>query len=374
MNIRLAQLNPIIGDLQGNTNKIKSAIDQAREEDIDVLVFPELIICGYPPMDLLERDDFIALCYKANEEIIAYSHGITIIFGSITPNDSGLGRRIFNSAIVVQDGECIDIINKTLLPTYDIFDDLRYFEPNTVCKTTEIHGVMFGITVCEDIWYNDNERQYHYYEINPCQEQVNLGAELLVNVSASPYTKTKPVSRSGMLMKHAQTYGVPILYCNQIGANTEVVYDGDSLAISSDGTLVARANQLEEDNVDIEFDLTSRRIKKNNKTQLQRAVGVEEGIFKALTLGLRDYLTKTGITDKVILGLSGGIDSALVSVVAAEAIGPQNVIAVTMPSEYSSEGSVTDSQLLAQNLGIELLEIPIQDIVDSYRTQPYPFI
>lgn len=373
MNFRLAQLNPTIGDIEGNSAKVIASIDEARQDGIDFIVFPELVTCGYPPLDLLERDDFLTLCYEKTEEIIAASMGIGVIFGSVTPNESGMGRRIYNSAMVARNGVLVDTIHKTLLPTYDVFDDLRYFEPNTVCKNIEIDGIAIGITVCEDIWFNDNERQYHYYDINPCQEQVNLGADLLINISASPYTKTKPVSRSGMLSKHAQNYGVPILYCNQAGANTEIIFDGDSLAINPDGHLVGRANQLEEDSFDIDFNELTKKLEPNTGTKSERAVGLEEGMFKALTFGLKDYMLKTGVADKVVLGLSGGIDSALVSVIAAEALGPKNVVAVTMPSEYSSEGSVSDSEKLAENLGIKLLEIPIQNIVDSYTSELNPF-
>ena len=363
MNIRLAQLNPTIGDIRGNTDKVIASIDEAKADGFDLLIFNELITCGYPPMDLLERKDFLEAIYEANNEILTRTHGITIIYGTVKPNPSSVGRKIFNSAIVARDGIEIAQINKTLLPTYDIFDDLRYFEPNNEFQLVDLNGIKFGISICEDIWYNDNEIQYHNYDVNPIEKLCELGAELIVNVSASPYSKTKTESRSHMLCSHSKEFGKSVLYVNQVGANTEIIFDGDSLATDSNGEIIARAPIFEEANLDLFFDGHLKAMHENAVThQLKK----EEQLFKSLVFGLREYLAKTELTSDVLLGLSGGIDSALVSVIATEAMGPKHVHVFTMPSEFSSEGSVNDSVQLAKNLGINIDEISIREIYDQF--------
>ncbi len=373
MKIRLEQLNPVIGDLSGNKEKILNSIQKARKEDIDLLLLPELIVCGYPPMDLLEKEVFREMCYEINDEIVQATSQITVVFGSVTPNQKGVGRKCCNSAIVAQNGKEIARIHKALLPTYDVFDDLRYFEPGDTFEPIEINGISFGITVCEDIWFNDNEINYHTYSVNPAEELVKKGAGAIINISASPFTKTKPISRVGMLQKHADELNVPLFYVNQVGANTELIFDGDSLALDNSGKIISRAKRFHETHIDLEYITESGEINPINDTSSRLdAPPKMESMFNGLVLGLRDYLSKTGISDKVILGLSGGIDSALVSVVAKEALGADNVLAVTMPSEFSSEGSVSDSQKLAGNLGIELMEIPIKPIYDSFLSQLEP--
>ncbi len=366
MNIRLQQLNPTIGDLNNNVRSIKQAIQQAEADNIDLLVLPELTVCGYPPMDLLERDAFREAVYNANREIVREVGSITVIFGSVTPNVSGTGRQCFNSALVVRQGSVVAQINKTLLPTYDVFDDLRYFEPNDHFECVEIEGIKLGITICEDIWYNENDIQYHTYQINPAEELVTRGARAIFNISASPFTKTKPESRAGMLQDHARRFGVPVFYSNQVGANTELVFDGDTMVISSQADIIARAPLFEENFVDVEWDHTND-VVQNIGQQPHEVPSKPEGIFKGLAFGLRDYLRKTGIAEKVVLGLSGGIDSTMVACIAAEALGPRNVVGITMPSEFSSKGSISDSERLAQNLGIELHKLSIKDIYDRFE-------
>jgi len=372
VNIRLAQLNPTIGDLSGNKNLMLESIQKAKEDEVDLLVLPELIVCGYPPQDLLEREIFREMCYEINEEIIASSEGLALIFGSITQNH-GLGRKVFNSAIVAQHGKEIGRVHKALLPTYDVFDDLRYFEPGNEFEPIEINGIPFGITVCEDIWFNDNEINYHTYKVNPAEVLAKKGAQAIINVSASPFTKTKPISRVGMLQKHADELDLPLFYVNQVGANTELIFDGDSLALNKDGEIKSRAKRFATTFIDVAFDPVTKEVEAIGNTSSRLDVPERiESMFNGLVLGTRDYLSKSKAAKKVILGLSGGIDSALVAVIAKEALGAENVIAVTMPSEFSSKGSVSDSETLANNLGIKLHEIAIKTIYDSYLDQLKP--
>lgn len=372
MNIRLAQLNPTIGDLSGNKTLILDSIEKARENGVDLLVLPELIVCGYPPQDLLEREVFREMCYVINNEIIASSEGLTVIFGSITEN-YGLGRKVFNSAIVAKHGMEIGRVHKALLPTYDVFDDLRYFEPGNEFEPIEINGIPFGITVCEDIWFNDNEINYHTYKVNPAEVLAKKGAQAIINVSASPFTKTKPISRVGMLQKHADELDLPLFYVNQVGTNTELIFDGDSLAINKNGDVKSRAKRFASTYIDVEFNPSTKEVNAIGDTSARLDVPERiESMFNGLVLGVQDYLRKSKAAKKVILGLSGGIDSALVAVIAKEALGAENVIAVTMPSGFSSKGSVSDSEALAQNLGIKLHEIGIKPIYDSYLDQLEP--
>ncbi|MFY0698842.1 MAG: NAD+ synthase [Balneola sp.] len=370
--IRLAQLNPTIGDLIGNKNLITEAIRKASEDKIDILILPELIVCGYPPQDLLERAVFRESCYRINNEVIESTGETAVVFGSISEN-YGTGRKIFNSAIVAQNGKEIARVHKALLPTYDVFDDLRYFEPGNEFEPISINGVSFGITVCEDIWFNDNEINYHTYSVNPAEVLADKGAQAIINVSASPFTKTKPVSRVGMLQKHADELNIPLFYVNQVGANTELIFDGDSLALNKDGEIKNRAKRFASTYIDVEFDASTKEVEAVGNTSSRLDVPERiESMFNGLVLGVQDYLRKSKAAKKVILGLSGGIDSALVAVIAKEALGAENAIAVTMPSEFSSAGSVSDSETLAQNLGIKLHEIAIKSIYDSYLDQLKP--
>jgi len=370
VNIRLQQINPAIGDLLGNKNLIIEAIQNAETDNIDLLILPELCVCGYPPMDLLERDDFIASAIETNREIVSATKSATVIFGAITPNESGTGRKLFNSAIIAQNGHECQIVHKALLPTYDVFDDLRYFEPNMIFEPVNINGFNFGVTICEDIWYNENEYQYHNYTINPAQKLVEKGAQAIINISASPFTKTKPLSRLKMLKTHAIKLGVPVFYANQVGANTELVFDGASAAIDNKGKIIADTELFTPQYTDVQFGGQFITAAKKIKNQFEWPK--EKLIFNALKAGLEDYLSKTNFTNSVVLGLSGGIDSALVCTIAAEAIGPEQVLAVTMPSQFSSDGSITDSEKLAQNLGVRLEKITIKQLYDSYITQLKP--
>lgn len=373
MNIRLQQLNPTIGDLSGNKTRILDAIQKAEADGIEFLLLPELAVCGYPPADLVERPVFRELCYQVNSEIISATKNIAVVFGSLTPNHSRVGRTCFNSAIVAQNGAEIARVHKALLPTYDVFDDLRYFEPGTEFEPVVINGVPFGITICEDIWFNDNEIQYHIYDINPAQILAEKGVQSIINISASPFTRTKPVSRTQMLCNHAKELGLPVFYVNQVGAQTELIFDGDSMVIDATGYITCRAARFVSTYIDVEFDTKSGFINGGIYSDCEREKPNPNAVtFGALKLGISDYLCKSGAAEKVVLGLSGGIDSALVCVLAVEALGAENVLGVTMPSDFSSEGSISDSQLLANNLGIELQTIPIKPVFQAFTDQLNP--
>ncbi len=365
MKIRITQLNPTVGDIDGNKNKIIKELKKAEKDDIELLVLPELVLLGYPPMDLLERKSFCDYVYKTANDIISKTGETALIFGTITPNESGKGRKIFNSAIVAHRGKVLTTVHKTLLPTYDIFDEFRYFEPNKSWKSFNFNGVPFGLTICEDIWNNQNEYQYHTYEVNPSKNLKDAGAKVLVNISASPFSKHKPELRLQMLSNHATRLNMPIIYANQVGANTEIIFDGDSIFINGNGHVCERASLFEEMHIDAELDAKELEFRPLTHTHYE-SMSMEERLFKALVLGLRDYVTKSKITEKVLIGLSGGIDSTLVAVIAAEALGKENVMGITMPSRYSSSGSITDSELLARNLGIEFKELAIKSIYDTF--------
>lgn len=369
MKVRVQQLNPTIGDVHGNKGLIIGALKAAGPSETDLLILPELVVTGYPPMDLLEREAFLESVYQVNSEIVAATRDVktAVIFGTVTPNTSGFGRKCYNSALVARDGAVVAEIHKTLLPTYDVFDDLRYFEPNNTFGCVELMGTKLGITICEDIWYNENDIQYHTYEVNPAEELAQKGAEAIVNISASPYTKTKPGSRQTMLQKHAHELDLSVFYANQVGANTDLIFDGDSMIIDADARIIARAPLFEESFLDVEWDAKANKVQAQDpETAIAKVPEKMDGMFKALVFGLRDYLEKTQIAEKVVLGLSGGIDSALTACIATEALGSENVLGVTMPSKFSSEGSVSDSEHLARNLGIELQQFSVKELYQQF--------
>lgn len=375
MKIRIEQLNPTLGDLSGNKERIVEAVKQAEKKGIELLILPELVTCGYLPMDLLERPDFREANYRLNREVIEVTGNTAVIFGCITGNESNLGRPCFNAAILAQNGQKKAEIHKTLLPTYDVYDELRYFEPNDEFKVVDFGNTKLGITICEDIWHNFHTGegiQYHRYRTNPAAKLKELGAEAIVNISASPFTKNKAETRRKMLSNQAQQIGLPIFYANQAGANTELISDGDSMALNKNGELIGSARLFEEDFFDIQWDPDSGSME-GSPGMVTKVPSRIEQMFKALVKGLQDYLKKTQVADKVVLGLSGGIDSALVACIAAEAIGPEKILGVTMPSEFSSGGSVTDSEKLAENLGIQLEKIAVNNLYEEYLQALNPF-
>lgn len=369
MKIRVAQINPTIGDLQGNSKLIEQAMADAEADAVDLLLFPELAVCGYSPLDLLERPAFLDDIYRTNEQLVNQTQNTAILFGTVTPNKSGAGRSCYNSAILAHGGETQAEVHKALLPTYDVYNELRYFEPDDTFECVDFKGHSLGITICEDIWHNF-ELPYITYDINPTKELVKNGAEAIFNLSASPYTRNKPGKRKQMLRQRAGEFNVPVFYVNQVGGNTELISDGDSMVIDHNADIVARAPLFEEAVVDTHWNPQKQSVKGIKKSpEVPQPI---EQMFHALRSGLRDYLQKTRITDKVVVGLSGGIDSALVAAIAVEALGAPNVVGITMPSKFSSEGSITDSQELAQNLGIDCHELPIKSIYEEFTQLLHP--
>ncbi|MCH8558864.1 MAG: NAD+ synthase [Balneolia bacterium] len=373
MKIRLVQLNPVVGDIAGNAEKILTFYTQAAGDGVDLVIFPELSICGYPPMDLLERKDFISSIEKYVGSLASQTGETALMIGAPVRNPEGKGRPLFNAAILAKNGKVMHITHKILLPTYDVFDEFRYFEPGDGSEPFELYGIRFGVTICEDIWNNENEVIYHVYDRSPAADQKKAGAEVLINISASPFTRKKPELRAQMLRNHAAELDLPIVYVNQAGANTELIFDGDSMYMDGNGKIISRMPLFEEGYIDIELQKENGIVEATASEPIQADIpGKEERLFKALVLGLKDYLKKTSFSGKALLGLSGGIDSALVAVIAAEALGPENVMAVTMPSEFSSAGSVSDSEKLAANLGINFEEIAVSPLYDGFLKQLQP--
>ncbi|MFN7981882.1 MAG: NAD+ synthase [Vicinamibacterales bacterium] len=353
MKIALLQINPTVGDLSGNAALIADAAARARHAGADLAVTPELALVGYLPRDLLLSNSFIARAWQEVERLARdLAEGPPVLVGLPEENPSDEGRPLFNSAVLLKGGKVQQQFRKALLPTYDVFDEDRYFEPFHGAQVVDIAGTRVGISICEDIW-NDRDfwkrRRYHH---DPVEELVRVGAQVIVNLSASPFSVGKHKRREEMLSSMARKYGVPLVYVNQFGGNDDLVFDGRSCGFSAAGSPLARAASFEADVV--VCDTTS-------TTSVGPAADLvaESEIWRALVLGTRDYARKCRFA-RVVLGLSGGIDSAITAAIAGEALGPQNVLGVLMPSPYSSQGSIDDSRELARNLGIETLTLPIE--------------
>ncbi|WAM33939.1 NAD+ synthase [Caldicellulosiruptor morganii] len=355
MKILLCQINPIVGDIEGNTKKIIEIVKSHREAK--VLIFPELAICGYPPKDLLFQKDFIAAIDRAIDKIAKEVEDSFVIVGA--PTKSHHVSKLFNSAIIFHQGKIEKIIHKTLLPSYDVFDENRYFVPSPAREVVTIEGINFGISICEDIW-NINNDENAMYDINVLDELYSKGARVFINLSASPYHYTKlETQRLKVLKDAAIKFGVPVIYVNQVGGNDELIFDGNSTVVSSSGKIKAKANEFEEDIVEVELE----NIDKMPEIEIHEDIS---WIKKALVLGIKDYFEKTGAAKKAVVGLSGGIDSSVVCCLAVEALGRENVLGVSMPSRYSSEHSIKDAKILAENLGIEFRVYPIEDVFRAY--------
>ena len=361
MNVAFAQINTTVGDLKGNGEKITAAYQKAAGAGADLVLFPELATCGYPPRDLLLKSRFIDRNLELLENLAKATGKTGIVIGYVGRNKSGVGREATNSVALLQNGRVVATRDKTLLPTYDVFDEDRYFEPATKNEVVEFNGRKIGLTVCEDVW-NDEDfwHDSRRYRLDPARELVKAGAELILNVSASPWHWGKNKIRQDMLASLAAKHGAPLLYCNLVGGNDELVFDGSSLAFDGKGKLIGEGAHFKEDFFIVDL--------KSPKPIEARPIVVEESIFNALVLGLRDYLHKCGFKSAV-LGLSGGIDSAITAVIAAEALGPENVRGVSLPSQFSSQGSLDDAAGLARRLGIRYDVIPIQPVFESAKQQ-----
>ncbi len=354
MKIALLQVNPTVGDLAGNARLIAAAAAEAGRLGADLAVTPELALVGYLPRDLLLSEDFVRQSWGRLQELARDWHGSPpTLVGLPEPNPSDQGRPLFNSAALVREGRVDQRFRKALLPTYDVFDEDRYFEPFHGAQILELAGQKVGISICEDIW-NDRDfwrrRRYHH---DPVEELVRAGATVIVNMSASPFSAGKHVRREEMIGSMAAKHRVPIAYVNQFGGNDDLVFDGRSCAFGADGAAFARGQSFGADVVMCDTSGTTRLGPASD-------LDVESEIWRALVLGTRDYATKCGFS-RVVLGLSGGIDSALTAAVAAEALGADQVLGVLMPSPFSSQGSVDDSLELAEQLGMPTMTLPIAD-------------
>ena len=361
MKIALCQIDPIIGNLEYNKQKIVQGYKKAVLADADLAIFPELSLVGYPPLDLVEKAEFRKAVNTAAREIASQTGSTGLIFGAITEDDDNVGTDIHNSAILCFEGEIRFIQHKTLIPNYDVFDEMRYFDSAESVSVFEFKNEKLGISICEDIW---NDADYWYkrrYHKDPIQDLLKQNASILINISASPYSYGKRAARKEMLSTLTKKDKVPLAYVCCVGAQTDLVFDGASMCFDSNGNLVKSGKAFEEDF--IVYDT-----KKENLPIAKCEGSFEEEILNSLIFGLKEYCTKLGFK-RVLIGLSGGMDSALVTYIAVKALGPENVDVVMMPSKYSSEGSIKDSEELIRNLGISSSTISIQPVVDSTINQ-----
>jgi NAD+ synthase (glutamine-hydrolysing) len=388
LRLAMAQINVVVGDVEGNAQKILEWMDRARDADADIVSFPELALTGYPPEDLLLKPQFIDANLAALEKVVSRTKDIAAIIGFVDRQDD-----IFNAAAIAQNGKLVTTYHKIYLPNYGVFDEFRYFQPGNRCPVLRMDRATIGVSICEDIWYPDGP---------VFQQALSGGAEIIINISSSPYHAGKRRWRERMLATRSSDNTVIVAYNNLVGAQDELVFDGDSLVFDENGDLVARGKQFEEDLVVVDLDIESvfrkrlhdprRRQQKLDSeettevfalTQRPRkytdlppaapphVLSEDAEIYRALVLGTRDYVAKNGFK-KVVLGLSGGIDSALTACVAVDALGSENVVGVLMPSEFSSRGSIEDAEQLGKNLRIELLTIPIGDVLESFITALKP--
>lgn len=359
MRVALLQINPTAGDLRGNSALIVRAVRAAHAQSADLAVTPELALMGYLPRDLLMSRGFVERSCRALAGIASeLKDAPPVLVGVATPNPAEMGRPLFNSAVLLHNGAAGPAFHKTLLPTYDVFDEDRYFEPAHGPQVLEWSGHRLGISICEDVW-NDRDfwRRRRYHE-DPIEVLAQTGVDAILNLSASPFTAGKQELRERMLAQMARRHRLPLAYVNQVGGNDDLIFDGRSCAFDAQGRLLARAKGFEDDVLVVDLSASAGGIAPDDFTP-------ESEIWRALVLGVRDYARKTGFR-QVLLGLSGGIDSALTAAIAADAMGPENVLGVMMPSIYSSQGSVDDSVDLARNLGIRTLTLPIGGIMSDY--------
>ena len=361
MKVTLAQLNPTIGDIQGNLAKVAKTLSECSQDSPDLVIFPELFLVGYPPRDLLERPSLIARTQAAIEELLKVSQNFghtAIIVGAPQPNQQPTGKGIHNSALLIYQGELLFTHHKSLLPTYDVFDEPRYFEPGNEDSVVKFKDSILGISVCEDAW-NDPalwpRRTYHH---DPIEVMAKRGAKLIINIAASPFYRSKERLRYNIVRSHARKHRIPFVFVNQVGANDELIFDGRSLCVDGAGDPIAVFPPFQEHLETISLDQAGVSISYEPQEEI-------ESVYQALVLGVRDYMEKCGF-NTAILGLSGGIDSAVTCCVAVEAVGSDNLVAVTMPGPYSSPGSVEDSEKLAENLGVKFWTVPISPVYEAY--------
>lgn len=364
MQIRLSQLNYHIGNFEANVRKIIDEIEIGKKLGDDLIVFAELSVCGYPPRDFLEFEDFIKRCEQAVQEIAQSCIDICAIVGAPIRNDDISGKGLFNAAFVLENGEIKQVVRKALLPNYDIFDEYRYFEPGRTFQVVHVAGHTIALTICEDLWNIEDP----LYIVHPMDELMRQQPDLMINIAASPFDFSHREDRIRILQKNAIKYQLPILYTNHVGAQTELIFDGGSMVVDADGSLIHELKYFEEDSFTVSFkgklDLDNSRANFDKRSKIER-------IHDALVLGIKDYFGKLGFK-KAVLGLSGGIDSAVVLYLAQKALGPENVRTLLMPSEFSSQHSIDDSVQLSKNLGTQYEIIPIKNLFENFRTDLKP--
>ncbi len=360
MKFALAQINPIVGDLKGNSGKIIDFATRAHQAGAALVVFPELCVTGYPPQDLLESKFFLEAVARTLDEIAhAVPAELGVILGAPVHNRAPKGKRLFNAALLYEAGELKAVVRKQLLPTYDVFDENRYFESADECAPITWHDRKLGIHVCEDMWNNEEQAPYQLYDENPIDALGHRGADLFINISASPFYVGKHAVRNRLIAESCQEHSIPFVYVNQVGANTEIIFDGDSRVHDAAGNLILNAPAFEEALLIWDEDELL-------ETPPAGQPGDIATLHDALVMGVRDYFEKTGAFSKALVGLSGGIDSAVTCALAVEALGADRVVGVTMPSKYSSSGSVDDSVALAEAYGIAFHNVPIVPAVSAF--------
>ncbi|MGY3168957.1 NAD+ synthase [Thermostichus sp. MS-CIW-15] len=368
MKVALLQLNYTVGDLSGNAERIRASVEAAAAKGAELAITSELALLGYPPRDLLLYPALIERVGQVLQQLAArLRESIPVVVGSVQPNPLPEGRPLYNAAAWLEGGQIRHWFQKSLLPTYDVFDEDRYFEPGSPPQPIEYRSRRVGFTICEDIWNDRDFWQHRRYHRDPVEEMARCGADVLINLSASPFSLGKQKLRVQMLGSLARKHALPILYVNQVGGNDDLIFDGASCALDCRGRVVAQAAAFAPDRLIVDVETLIHPLDESLEVQGSRWPAEPEAeLYEALVLGTRDYVSKCGFRE-VLLGLSGGIDSAVTAVIAADALGPGRVLGVLMPSPYSSPGSLTDAYQLAQNLGIPTLKLPIQSIMESYQ-------
>ncbi|MDI3520172.1 NAD+ synthase [Anaerophaga thermohalophila] len=370
MKLALVQLNYHIGNFESNSEKIISHIQDAKGRGVDLVIFSELAVCGYPPLDLLTRKEFVEASINTIETIASHCQGIGAVVGGPSLNPETRGKQLHNTAWFLADGKVKDVVHKTLLPNYDVFDEYRYFQANQEFKVINYKGRRIAITICEDLWDDQpSEADFarnNLYTLSPMQKLAPLKPDFMINIAASPFSYHQENVRKQVVCKKAAEYNMPIAYVNQIGANTELIFDGGSMMVNSEGNITHKLSTFSESFRDIDIDsvdnVSSDQLSETNPIEL---------IHNGLILGIRDYFQKSGL-QKAVLGLSGGIDSAVTAALAVKALGAENVHGLLLPSQYSSGHSVSDAEALAKNLGIETHIVAIRDIYQSIEDAMKP--
>ena len=358
MKIALAQINTTVGDITGNRDRVFRAMEKAAASGADIVAFPELCLTGYPPRDLLGLHGFVESNLNALREIASNSDRMGVVIGFVDRNPNKEGRDFHNSAAFLAEGKIQAVAHKTLLPTYDVFDEDRYFEKSGDVQLVRFGGNAIGLSICEDAWNSEDFWPKPLYSTNPIRNLAEKGADLLINISASPYEMAKPRIRFRMLLEHVRKHRIPLIYINLVGGNDDLLFDGNSLALGKNGNIIAQAQSFSEDLLIVESDS-----EQDHSYQEGESL---ENLFRALVMGTRDYVHKCGFASAVV-GLSGGIDSSVVACIAVEAFGPENVLGISMPSMYSASESYDDARTLAQNLGMKFDAIPIRSIYRAFE-------